>query len=74
LGIGLEIGLFADREMFRFEGCEQVHNPRDDSRPACLVVGPEPSPVVTMKILVEQQVVAPVRILLKLARSGQQVV
>ena len=33
---------------------------RDQARPACLVAGPEPSPRLAMKILMEQQqVVAP---------------
>ena len=47
-------------------GSEQVHGSRYDSRPACLVAGAKPSPVIAVKILVEQDQVAPVRIVLKL--------
>src|SRR5512145_675564 len=51
-------------------GREQVHDPGDDSRPSGLVARSETGPVVTVEVLVEQEVVAPVRVLLKLLRPA----
>src|SRR3954466_8020046 len=44
---------------------KQVHEPRDDSGPAGLVAGAQPGAVVAVEVLVEQHVVAPVRIVLE---------
>ena len=40
--------------------------PRDDPRPAGLVAGSEAGPVIAVEILIEQQAIAPVRVLLEL--------
>ena len=70
-GLPLEIGLLAvSQRMLGREGREQVHQPGDDTGPARLVAGPKPGPVVAVEILVEQQAIAPVRIVLELRRSS----
>ena len=48
---------------------EQVHEPGDDAGPAGLVAGAEAGAVVAVEVLVEQQAVAPVRIVLELLAS-----
>src|SRR4051812_1350042 len=50
---------------FGREGREQVHQAGDDPRPAGLMAGPEPGAVVALEILIEQQAIAPVRVLLE---------
>src|SRR6516165_1830890 len=45
---------------------EQIHQERHQSSPAGLVIRPDPCSVVTVEILVEQNVVEPMRIGLKL--------
>ena len=51
--------------LFRAQGREQVHDPRNDARPTSLVAGPQAGPIVAVEILVEQQAVAPVRVFLE---------
>jgi hypothetical protein len=51
-------------------GREHMYRPGDEPGPSGLVASTEPRPVVAMKILVEQNVVAPVFVLLKLARPA----
>ena len=46
---------------------EEVHHPRDDAGPAGLMAGAEPGAVVAVEVLVEQDEIAPVRIVLELA-------
>src|SRR5262249_21469357 len=50
-------------------GGEQVQDAGDDARPPRLVAGAETSPVVAVQVLVEEQVVPPVRVLLELPGS-----
>ena len=45
--------------------CEQMHGPSDDPGPTGLVTGPQPGAIVAMKVLIEGQAIAPVRILLE---------
>src|SRR6266540_4103129 len=45
-----------------------MHGAGDDSSPSRLVARAEAGPVVAVEVLVEQEQVAPVRVLLKLAR------
>ena len=56
---GLEIALAVDR-------AEQLHQARDEPRPAGLVAGAEARAVVAVEVFVEQDVVAPVRVVLEL--------
>src|SRR5262249_24463425 len=64
------IGLFAPRESaFRRDAREEVQGTGDDSGPAGLVAGAQASSVVAVEILVEQDAIAPVRILLEHRRS-----
>ena len=49
--------------------CKQIERPRYDSGPSGLVAGPKPGAVVPVEILVEQNVVSPVRVFLKLLGS-----
>ena len=53
----------------RVHPAEQVHQPRDDPRPAGLVTGAEAGAVVAVEVLVEQDVVTPVRVVLELLAS-----
>src|SRR5215470_15703084 len=48
------------------DGSEQLHDPGDDSGPPRLVACPQPGPVVTVEVLVEQKVVPPLRVGLEL--------
>src|SRR5215467_4977391 len=54
-------------ELLGRAGREHMHRPRDDSGPPGLVAGAETCAIVTMKIFIEQDEIAPVRVLLKLA-------
>src|SRR5690349_6856097 len=57
---------FADRqELLAGAGGEDVHDPRDDAGPAGLVARAEARAVVAVEVFVEQDQVAPVRILLE---------
>src|SRR5262245_11403816 len=47
-----------------------MHGPGDDAGPAGLMTGTEASTVVAVKVFVERQVIAPVRVLLKLAGAS----
>ncbi len=60
---GLQQGLGVDTP-------KQVQEGSDQSGPSRLVAGPEPRAVVTVEILVEQDQVAPVRIVLELGRPA----
>src|SRR5215467_9021595 len=51
-------------------GREQVHGARDDPGPSGLMARPEAGTVVAVEVLVEEDEVAPVRILLEFARSA----
>src|SRR5215510_12649241 len=46
----------------RVERCEEMHDSSDASSPACLVTGTESGSAVSVKVLVKEYVVAPVRI------------
>jgi hypothetical protein len=47
-------------------GRKQTHGASDDPGPSSLVAGTETGSVVTVKVLVEQNMIAPVRVFLKL--------
>src|SRR3974390_2085211 len=60
-------------ELERLLGChgrEHVHDARDDSGPAGLMARAEAGAIVAVEILIEEEVVAPVRILLELPGSA----
>ena len=48
-------------------GREQIHQPRDDAGPSGLVTRTQAGAVVAVEVLVEQEVITPVRVLLKFA-------
>src|SRR5262249_55332404 len=48
------------------DGSEQLHDPGDASGPPRLVARPQPCPVVTVEVFVEQKVVPPLRVGLEL--------
>src|SRR6516165_9440783 len=50
-------------------GCEEMHGPGNDAGPAGLMAGADTGPVVAMEVLVEQDEIAPMRILLELPGS-----
>src|SRR5215469_12663935 len=52
------------------EPCEKIDSSRNDACPSGLMACAETRTVVTMEILVEENVVLPVRIFLKLLRSA----
>src|ERR1700755_1950070 len=52
------------------DGGEEMHDARDDARPARLVVRPDSGAVVAVEVLVELQVVAPVRVRLELLSAA----
>ena len=52
------------------QGRAQVQQAGDHPRPSRLMVGPEPGAVVAVEVLVEQEMVAPVRVLLELPRPA----
>src|SRR5689334_18554078 len=63
--------LAAQLEHLLSGGCgEDVHEPRDDAGPAGLVAGAQAGTVVAVEILVEQQVIAPVRVVLEDLRAA----
>src|SRR5947208_15878670 len=51
-------------------GREQVHGTRDDARPSGLVARAEPRAVVAVEVFVEQDEIAPVRVLLEPAGAA----
>src|SRR6185369_10485360 len=53
------------QDVLRWRGDEQVHDSGDDAGPAALMTGAKTGAVVAVKVFVEQQVVAPLRILLE---------
>jgi hypothetical protein len=53
------------------DGSEEVHQRRYEAGPTGLVARPDTGTVVTMEIFVEQEVVAPVRILLEEPRAAE---
>lgn len=68
---GLGVGrLAALKNLFWIGHGEQVQETRDDAGPSCLVTCAKTGPIVTVKILVERQAVAPVRIVLKRAGTA----
>src|SRR6266508_3105324 len=56
-------------ELLGRAGREHVHGPGDDPGPSRLVARADTGPVVPVEVLVEQEIVGPERVLLKLARS-----
>src|SRR5215472_17117157 len=63
-------GRLAEHEgLLRRGSREEMHGPRYDPCPSSLVARAETGPVVAVKVLVKEQVVAPVRILLELPGS-----
>ena len=57
-------------QRLRVDPAEQVQQRRDQGSPARLVAGAQPRAVVAVEVLVEQDVVAPVRIVLEFGRSA----
>src|SRR6476660_9050370 len=57
-------------ELLGGAGREQVHAPGDEPRPTRLVARPEPGPVVPVEVLVEQEMVTPVRVVLELSHAA----
>src|SRR5215475_524479 len=57
------------QEMLGVEEAEEFDAYGHESRPACLVAGPQSGTVVTMKVLVEEEVVAPMGVRLELLGS-----
>ena len=68
--LGCEIALRNLQRIRRLYAGKQIHRAGYNTGPPSLVTGPEPCPVVAMKILVEQNVIFPVRIFLELARAS----
>src|SRR5688572_11858553 len=56
----------AIENLLRRHGCEQMHGAGYETRPAGLMAGTQTGPIVTVEIFVEQEMVAPVRIVLEL--------
>src|SRR5262245_27561386 len=70
LNLSLEHGSPAPcEEDLQREARKQMHDPGNGTGPTRLVAGAEAGAVVAVKVLVEQEVVAPVRVLLKLAAA-----
>src|SRR6516162_3430855 len=67
----LEVGLSDRAALAGPQGGEQVHDPGDDPRPAGLVAGAEAGPVVAVEVLVEEEAIAPVRVLLELPGAAE---
>src|SRR5215475_13840692 len=68
---GVEEAHLAEVEdMLRCGGGEEPHQPGDEAGPTCLMAGAETGAVVAMEILVEQHIVAPVRVGLELLRPA----
>ena len=62
----LEVRLFASgQNALGGHRAEHVQSPCNDARPACLMARAKPGAVIAVEVFVEQQAVAPVRILLK---------
>src|SRR5499433_3296829 len=62
-----EDGLLANlQEMLGVDEAEELDARGHESRPACLVAGTQSGAVVTMKVLVEEEVVAPMGVGLEL--------
>ena|SRR5215813_12567600 len=57
-------------ELLGRAGREHMHRPGDDSGPPGLVARAKTRAIVTMKIFIEQDEIAPVRVLLKLAAAS----
>ncbi len=58
--VGLEL------QVFCVDPSEQIEQARDETGPPRLVAGPEPRSVVAVEVLIEEDQIAPVRIVLKL--------
>src|SRR5262249_26562216 len=56
--------------LLRRGGREEMHEPSDNAGPAGLVAGAEAGSVIAMEVFVEQNQVAPVRVLLKLSGAA----
>src|SRR5688572_11966731 len=67
---GLQQGPFGFKDTFRVDSSKEVHERCDQAGPSRLVAGAEPRPVVSMEVLIEQDQVAPVRIVLELLRTA----
>src|SRR5215472_8640622 len=63
-------GLAEHEGLLRRGSREEMHGPRDDPCPSSLMARAETGPVVAVKVLVKEQVVAPMRILLELPGSA----
>ena len=69
----VEIGLLAAFEhLLRRDGREEMHGPGDDPGPAGLVAGAEAGAVVAVEVFVEQEAIAPVRVVLELLRRRRR--
>src|SRR5688572_381322 len=66
-----ERAALAGREqLFRVEHAKELNQRRDRARPSRLVAGAQARAVVAVEILVEEEVVAPVRVLLERLRAA----
>src|SRR4029453_1114000 len=65
---GLQASTVHFQNRLRAEPPEDVHERRHETGPSRLVAGPEARPVVAVEVLVEEDQVAPVRVLLELRR------
>src|SRR5947199_769567 len=63
---GPEPLLWRRERLFLADAREAVHEDGDDARPPGLMAGPETGSVISMEVLVEEDEVAPVRVLLEL--------
>src|SRR5262245_44381985 len=61
-----EIALGDLKRIGGVQACKQIKHTRDEPRPSGLVAGPKPGAVVSVEILVEQNVVLPMGVFLKL--------
>src|SRR5262249_46362176 len=52
------------------DGGEEMHHTRNHTGPSGLMAGAEPSPVIAVEILVEENEVTPVRVLLELVAAA----
>src|SRR5215470_11895904 len=62
-------GLAFLEHLLRIEHSEQLDQLCHHSCPSCLVARPEPRPAIPMEVLVEEDLVPPVRIALELLRA-----
>src|SRR5271155_4089547 len=57
-------------QTFRSQPGEEIQSASDQSGPSCLMAGSQTGAVLTMEVLIEQDVVPPMRIFLEILRSS----